>query len=194
MGSAVSNPSFSWPSPPLITKTGWVSHPTPPLLKLWIPQEDQQSNQPRAHDFCFSCALEREHFWHFSYFYLFFSSFQLTDCFLLLVFPFFLTHCIILTLCLIPVCSGNKNCIIWYGILIFRPGNKNVILSTVNVNIARSPSTYSSGASMSFMLQHQVENVSASCTQKVFHSNCYLVKPHPEKDSSYSVFGWSVTT
>ena len=127
MGSVVSNPSFSWPSPPLITKTGWVSHPTPPLLKLWIPQEDQQINQPRAHDFCFSCALEREHFWHFSYFYLFFSSFQLTDCFLLLVFPFFLTHCIILTLCLIPVCSGNKNCIIWYGILIFRPGNKNVI-------------------------------------------------------------------
>lgn len=56
-----------------------------------------------------------------------------------------------------------------------------------------SPSTYSSGASVSFTLQHKVKNVSASCTQKVFHSNCYLVKAHPKKDSSYSVFGWSVT-
>lgn len=55
------------------------------------------------------------------------------------------------------------------------------------------PSTYSSGATMSFMLQHEVENVSASRIQKVFHRNCFLVQPHPKKDSSYSVFWWSDT-
>lgn len=48
----------------------------------------------------FFFALEREQFWHFSYFYLFFNSLLLTDYFLLLVFSFFLTHCINLTLCL----------------------------------------------------------------------------------------------
>ena len=82
-----------------------MSHPTPPLLKLWIPQMMGSTSCPWF--LVFLCPGARV----VLVFFLilpFFHSLQLTDCFLLLVFLFFLTHCIILTLCLIPVCTGSK--------------------------------------------------------------------------------------
>ena len=83
-----------FPHRPLPLSQGLDECPTPPHLSSssGSPNGDQQINQPHAHDFCFSCALEQEYFWHFSCFYLFLNFLQLTDCFLLLVFPFFLTH------------------------------------------------------------------------------------------------------
>lgn len=86
-----------FPHCPLPLSQGLDECPTPPHLSSssGSPNGDQQINQPHAHDFCFSCALEQEYFWHFSCFYLFLNFLQLTDCFLLLVFPFFVTHYIV---------------------------------------------------------------------------------------------------